>query len=435
MAETRFVRPRALGFALCALLFCLPAVQAQDQEKNPYQNELSRLHAMFAQPLADWKAHVDNLAHGEDPALNDADWSPVRISEKAGNGPMWFRRMVEIPPTMGKYSIRGARVRLDLSVSAEGSSQFRVFFNGSLAEMADGDTQQPILLTGKVEPGAKILVAINVPAATGAVQLQNAQLLVDYPAGKPDPALLYEEIQSAQAIVSGIFRGSSEQSRQLDDVVHTVNFAALDHGDQQSFEDSLRAAQDKLQPFANVASRYTVRAVANAHIDMAWLWPWTETVEVVRNTFSTVLQLMRQYPDFVYAQSAAQDYVWMEEKYPDLFKEIQQRVKEGRWEVVGGMWVEPDLNMPSGESLVRQLLVGTRYFKQKFGVDVRIGWNPDSFGYNWQLPQIYKRSGLDYFITQKIVLERHHQVPLQALLVGSPRRKPPAYLFPPRLCE
>jgi alpha-mannosidase len=404
MTETRSVGLRALGFALCALLSCLPLLQAQEQgqKKNPYQDELSRLHAMFAQPLADWKAHVDNLAHGEDPALNDADWSPVRISEKAGNGPMWFRRMVEIPQTMGKYSIRGARVRLDLSVSADGPSQFRVFFNGSLAEMADGDTQQPILLTGKAEPGAKILVAIDVPGATGSVQLQNAQLLVDYPAGRPDPALLYEEIQSAQAIVSGIFRGPSVESRQLDDVVHAINFAALDHGDQQSFENSLRAAQDKLQPFAEAVKQYTVRAVANSHIDMAWLWPWTETVEVVRNTFGTVLQLMRQYPDFIYAQSAAQDYVWMEEKYPDLFKEIQQRVKEGRWEVVGGMWVEPDLNMPSGESLVRQLLVGTRYFKQKFGVDVRIGWNPDSFGYNWQLPQIYKRSGLDYFVTQKI---------------------------------
>ena len=213
MKETRSVGLRALGFALCALLSCLPLLQAQEQgqKKNPYQDELSRLHAMFAQPLADWKAHVDNLAHGEDPALNDADWSPVRISEKAGNGPMWFRRMVEIPQTMGKYSIRGARVRLDLRVSADGPSQFRVFFNGSLAEMADGDTQQPILLTGKAEPGAKILVAIDVPGATGSVQLQNAQLLVDYPAGRPDPALLYEEIQSAQAMIAGIFHDSPER--------------------------------------------------------------------------------------------------------------------------------------------------------------------------------------------------------------------------------
>ena len=83
-----------------------------------------------------------------------------------------------------------------------------------------------------------------------------------------------------------------------------------------------------------------------------------------------------------------------------MFEQIQQRVKEGRWEVIGGMWVEPDLNMPDGESLVRQILVGKRYFQQKFGVDIKIGWNPDSFGYNWQLPQIYKRSGIDYFVTR-----------------------------------
>jgi alpha-mannosidase len=93
----------------------------------------------------------------------------------------------------------------------------------------------------------------------------------------------------------------------------------------------------------------------------------------------------------------------MQEKYPDLFKQIEQRVKEGRWEVIGGMWVEPDLNMPDGESLVRQILVGKRYFQKNFGVDVKIGWNPDSFGYNYQLPQIYKKSGMDYFVTQKLM--------------------------------
>jgi alpha-mannosidase len=93
----------------------------------------------------------------------------------------------------------------------------------------------------------------------------------------------------------------------------------------------------------------------------------------------------------------------MQEKYPDMFEQIKQRVKEGRWEVIGGMWVEPDLNMPDGESLVRQILVGKRYFQKNFGADIKIGWNPDSFGYNWQLPQIYKRSGIDYFVTSKLL--------------------------------
>jgi alpha-mannosidase len=135
---------------------------------------------------------------------------------------------------------------------------------------------------------------------------------------------------------------------------------------------------------------------------MAWLWSWTETVEVVRDTFTTALELMREYPGFTFAQSSVQDYAWLRDKYPAVFNQIKQRVNEGRWELVGGMWVEPDLNMPDGESLVRQLLTGTRFFEKEFGKTTRIGWNPDSFGYNWQLPQIYKRSGFDSFVTQKM---------------------------------
>ena len=403
MAECLVPRTRALILLWCGLLLCLPAAHAQEsQQNNPYQSQLTRLEAMFVEHLPDWKAHVDNLPHGEDPALNDADWSPARVSEPWGSGPTWFRRSVEVPRSLGGYDIAGARLRLDLRVTAEGSSQVRVFFNGSLVEMGDDTVQQPILLTEKAEPGQKILVAVDVPLATGPARIEIAELVVDFPPDRATPALLFNEIRAAQAMVAGLANGQAERAQQLDAAVKAIDFGLVERGDQPGFEKSLQAAQEKLQPLGEWAKQFTVRAVANSHIDMAWLWPWTETVEVVRNTFGTVLQLMRQYPDYIYAQSAAQDYVWMEEKYPDLFKEIQQRVKEGRWEIVGGMWVEPDLNMPAGESLVRQILVGKRYFQQKFGVDVRIGWNPDSFGYNWQLPQIYKRSGLDYFITQKM---------------------------------
>ena len=123
--------------------------------------------------------------------------------------------------------------------------------------------------------------------------------------------------------------------------------------------------------------QFSIAAVGNSHIDMAWLWPWTETVEVVRNTFGTALELMREYPDFKFTASAAQAYDLDRREVSRMFKQIQQRVKEGRWEVIGGMWVEPDLNMPDGESLVRQILYGKRYFQEKFDVDVKIGWNPD----------------------------------------------------------
>ena len=107
-------------------------------------------------------------------------------------------------------------------------------------------------------------------------------------------------------------------------------------------------------------------------------------------------------------------------KYPDIFQQIQQRVKEGRWEVVGGMWVEPDLNLPDGESTVRQILVAKRYSRKNLGVDVKVGWNPDSFGYTWQLPQIYKKSGIDYFVTQKMAWNDTNQLPLKLFWWQSP---------------
>jgi alpha-mannosidase len=112
---------------------------------------------------------------------------------------------------------------------------------------------------------------------------------------------------------------------------------------------------------------------------------------------------MEKYQDFYFCQSSAQYYKWLEEKYPETFEKVKRRVKEGRWEIVGGTWVESDGNLPSGESLVRQFLYGKRYFKQKFDVDVKTAWMPDSFGYAWTLPQIMKKSGIEFFLTQKML--------------------------------
>ena len=182
----------------------------------------------------------------------------------------------------------------------------------------------------------------------------------------------------------------------------------------------MRRAQQTLSEVAPVIAQAKVDLAGNAHIDAAWLWPASETVDVVKRTFSTAIQLMNEYPDYTFTQSAAQYSEWMADKYPDLNRQIAERVKEGRWEIVGGMWIEPDLNLPGGESLVRQLLVGQREFKSLYGVTARIGWNPDSFGYNWQLPQIYKRSGMDYFVTQKMHWNDTNQLPFRLFWWESP---------------
>ncbi|HZS49092.1 MAG TPA: alpha-mannosidase [Blastocatellia bacterium] len=359
-------------------------------------NVLNRLDAMTSLPVTEWRYHVADIPHPEDVGLDDSNWTAVTFGRNgnqsgSNDSPGWYRTWIEIPSMVGGKDIRGARVHLALRVA----SLARVFFNGSMVATGEGRLLLPILVTEKAVPGQRILVAVSTS------RLSDARLSIDYP-GQPDPGVLRREIQTAVAIMAGFPKGNSEREKQLDTVVNAIDVTALDRGDQQGFVHSLEEANLALKPISAWMKQFSIKAVGNSHIDMAWLWPWTETVEVVRNTYTTALQLMREYPDFTYAQSSAQTFSWLEEKYPDIFRQIQQRVKEGRWEIVGGMWVEPDLNMPDGESIVRQLLVGKRYFKKKFDVDVNIGWNPDSFGYNWQLPQIYKKSGIDYFVTQKM---------------------------------
>jgi alpha-mannosidase len=390
------------GSAFPLLAQAFPRGMNRDLENNPFAPALRRLEAMVTMPLTEWRANADNLPHPEDPALDDSSWKMVKVHERGYERPVWFRRVVEIPRTMGGCDIEGKRVMLALRLRFNGHGRVRVFFNGSMVEMTDISTQQPILLSDRAKAGEKFVVAAHAPAGEGDATIESASLEVDYPPDQPNPLTMLQQIMAVQAASKGFAEGQAQRESQLQAAVNAIDFAALDHGDQRAFDRSLAAADEKMAPLAEWMKQFTIMAVGNAHIDLAWLWPWTETVEVVRDTFGTAVELMDEYPGFIFAQSTAQDFLWLENKYPDLFKEIQKRVKDGRWEMVGGMWCEPDLNMPCGESLVRQLLTGKRYFQQKFGVDVKIGWNPDSFGYSCQLPQIYKRSGVDYFVTQKM---------------------------------
>ena len=325
----------------------------------------------------------------------------LKVDEKWTTGSRVLRQTITIPEKFNGYAVQGGRIRLDLNIGSDDPLVLSVFSNGSLVYHGNEDEQQPILLTDSAQAGQKFVIAVRVDADTVSTRIVRSQLLLESGANRPDPGLLRMQILAARPLISAYGEGRRVREAQLKTAVEAIDLSALDHGDQAGFDASLRASQTKLEVLRPWLQQFTIRAIGNSHIDMAWLWPWTETVEVVRNTFQSVLDLMREYPDFKFTMSSARTYEWMEEKYPAMFHEIEQRVKEGRWEVVGGMWVEPDLNMPAGESLVRQILVGKRYFQNKFGVDIKIGWNPDSFGYNWQLPQIYKKSGMDYFVTQK----------------------------------
>jgi alpha-mannosidase len=149
----------------------------------------------------------------------------------------------------------------------------------------------------------------------------------------------------------------------------------------------------------------------HAHIDLAWLWPLEETRRKARRTFYSVSGLIDRYPDFYFNQSSAQVYSWIEQDDPALFEKIRTQVKAGRWEPIGGMWVEPDGNLLSGESWVRQLLFGQRYFESRFGRRVNVAWLPDSFGFNGSLPQLLVSAGIPFFFTHKLSWSERNPFP------------------------
>ena len=145
----------------------------------------------------------------------------------------------------------------------------------------------------------------------------------------------------------------------------------------------------------------TYHLIGNAHLDPVWQWCVPEGLSLVKSTYRAALDRMKEFPDYVFTSACASYYKWIELSEPEMFAEIKQRYEEGRWCVTGGMWVQPDCNIPSGESFARHFLYSQKYFKEKFGSIVKTGYNVDSFGHNGMLPQLMKKSGIDNYIYQR----------------------------------
>lgn len=175
-----------------------------------------------------------------------------------------------------------------------------------------------------------------------------------------------------------------------------------------------RACREALKPVMAVRSdpaTVDVYGVGHAHIDTAWLWPFRETIRKCGRTFASQLGLIKRYPGYVFGASQAQLYAYTKQHYPTLYAKIKKAVAAGSWEVQGGMWVEADCNLISGESMVRQFVHGKNFFRDEFGVDVKNLWLPDVFGYSGNLPQILQKAGMQYFLTQKMSWNRYNKFP------------------------
>jgi alpha-mannosidase len=419
----------AVAISVFAGLAC--SARAEEQEKledrvakvvkaldSGSQAALGRLTELNRLPADEWRFHAGDMAHGESTDLDDSSWPVVKAKAEGSLEAEWFRRWVEVPQDLHGYDLTGARIWFKFSADANGPMPEIIYFNGR--RVALGDDLEPIVLFDKAKPGDKVLVAVKLLHTVDKKTFDGSELKIDFAENRPDPEDLRLEILSAALLIPSLSKNAGADTATLEKAADAVDLAALDAKDQAKFDASLKQAQSTLEGLRPLLQEGTYHLTGNSHIDAAWLWPWTETVDVVKRTFGTALQLMNEYPDYTYTQSAAQYNAWIADKYPQMNEEIKQRIKEGRWEVVGGMWVEPDLNMPDGEAQVRSILVGKRWFQKEYGVDVRIGWNPDSFGYTWQLPQIYKRSGIDYFVTQKMTWNDTNQLPFKLFWWESP---------------
>lgn len=197
----------------------------------------------------------------------------------------------------------------------------------------------------------------------------------------------------------------------LDTACHCIDWS---YPGSETFYETLHQADDVLNTKIDGMEKnslVSVHCVGHTHIDMAWLWRLKHTHEKASRSFSTVLRMMEMFPEYIFLQTQPQLYEYIKEDFPEIYEEIKKRVAEGRWEVDGGMWVEADCNLTSGESLTRQILIGSKFIKDEFGKDVEYLWLPDVFGYSWALPQILKKSGIDMFMTTKISWNQFNRMP------------------------
>ena len=379
---------------------------------------LKRLGSLQTLPDGPWRFHAGDVAHGESLTLDDSSWEQVSAKSKAPKEAVWYRRTIQVPKTLEGYDLTGTDISFRFGAYANGPMPQIIYFNGR--RVALGDDLEEVQLFTDAKPGDKVLVAVKLLPTVDIKNFNHVEMKITFAPKRPNPETLREELLSAAYLVPSMFPGTTPDSKILSDSIAAIDLSALDKADQAGFDQSLQRSQAALMALRPKLQQATFHLTGNSHIDAAWLWPWTETVDVVKRTFGTAAQLLNEYPTYTYTQSASVYSQWMADKYPELNAQIKQRIQEGRWELVGGMWLEPDLNMPDGESLVRQILVGQSTFQKLYGKTTRIGWNPDSFGYNWQLPQIYKRSGMDYFVTQKMTWNDTNQLPFKLFWWQSP---------------
>ena len=328
-------------------------------------------------------------------------------------GTTWFRLRGEVPAGWAGEEVA---LRFEMTPPAEG-----LLWRDATPVQGLSWLRRDAVLRRRAEALEPVDLYVEA-AANPAVPAHDARvdwpLLLADPGGRPQFRLTRCELAVLRRPVHALacdLRTVLELAEVNDEWPHlealAVMFSALDPDDVAGTAEAARAALAKALDRPADAGAHRITAVGHAHIDTAWLWPVRETVRKCARSFATAVTLMEEYFDFGFVCSAARHLAWIEEHHPSLFERIGQRVATGQFQPVGGMWVEADCNVPSGESLVRQIVHGQRWYSSRFGHECREAWLPDGFGFPASLPQILAEAGMGWFVTQKLSWNETNRFP------------------------
>jgi len=328
-----------------------------------------------------------------------AKYKPIKLNEKWAEtwGCAWFKFKGIVPA-----NAKGEKIGVIINVDGEACWwKEGVPFLGLTNKIHWylGSAKEFIPLYKKATGGEKIDLLLE----AGANGLFGAKE-DDYLLKKMEIVAVNDEIINLSYdldVLISLFENLPDKIPRRSKIIYGLNEVCNAWNDGKGIEKCLELTTDLLSKPAN-ASSLTAYSIGHAHLDLAWLWPVRETHRKGGRTFATALKLMEEYPEYKFGASQPQLYEWIKTDYPKLYDRVKKVVKDNRWELQGAMWVEPDMNLTSGESLVRQCLFGKRFYMEEFGVEVRDLWLPDVFGYSAALPQILKKCGIDFFMTQKI---------------------------------
>lgn len=382
-------------------------------------NELKKLKVKQVFPLTQWEYKEGNFIHPEDALKDEAAWENFDCKTMHWYGKdrhYWFRTTYTIPEELDGKSV-WIRVSSQIDEWDDGRNpQFIVFVNGEVYQGIDMNHRE-CLITRSGKAGETL--TIDLQAYTGIMHEEFA-LRTQIEEIDAEIEKLYYDLWVPLAAFSRM-EADDKNRKDIEYVLNeTINLLDLRTPYSEDFYRSVREASAYIQKalYEDMAGYEDVIAtcIGHTHIDVAWWWTVAQTREKVGRSFATVLKLMDEYPNYKFMSSQPQLYAFLKERYPELYEKAKQRIKEKRWEPEGGMWVEADCNLTSGESLVRQFMHGKRFFKEEFGVDNRILWLPDVFGYSGALPQIMKKCGIDYFMTTKLAWNQFNKVPYDTMM-------------------